>query len=174
MKHKQILAISILVLSIFGASGAARMPQDGQYRLAHANGDGKLRVGREEFKIGSVVVKLLDDRKAEITLVSDITFFLTGTWSQNGESQDSFDVQITVRPANDARHEQEQAARQSCGKEEHTGQPAGEHALLVHPERASRHRVLSAGGMKVCSALELSSQARTWLPRSSCPASRAA
>lgn len=96
MKLKQILATaSILVLSIFGTWGAAKTPQDGQYRLAHANGDGKLKVGSEEFAIGSVVVKLLDDRKAEITLVSDITFFLTGTWSQNSESQDTFDLQIT-------------------------------------------------------------------------------
>lgn len=96
MKHKKILAAaSILVLSIFGTFGAARSPQDGQYRLAHANGNGTLKVGQEEFPIGSVVVKLLDDRKAEITLVSDITFFVTGTWSQNAESQDSFDIQIT-------------------------------------------------------------------------------
>jgi len=96
MKFKQVFATtSILVLSIFGTSGAANAPQDGQYRLAHANGDGTLKVGSEQFKVGAVVVKLLDDRKAEITLVADITFFLSGTWSQNGESQDSFDLQIT-------------------------------------------------------------------------------
>ena len=96
MKLKQVLAIaSVLVLSIFGTSGAAKAPQDGQYRMAHANGDGTLTVGSEQFKIGSVVVKLLDDRKAEITLVSDITFFFTGTWAQNSESQDAFDIQIT-------------------------------------------------------------------------------
>jgi len=96
MKIKKLLTTaSILVLSIFGTSGAAKAPQDGQFRLAHANGDGMLKVGSEQFKIGSVVVKLLDDRKAEITLVSDITFFVTGTWSQSAESQDSFDLQIT-------------------------------------------------------------------------------
>lgn len=95
MRLKQMLATaSILLLSIFGTSGAAKAPQDGQYRLAHANGDGKLKIGSEQFKIGSVVVKLLDDRKAEITLISDITVFVTGTWSQ-GASQDSFDLQIT-------------------------------------------------------------------------------
>lgn len=96
MKLKQVLAAaSIFVLSIFGTSGAAKALQDGQYRLAHANGDGTLKVGSEEFKIGSVVVKLLDDRKAEITLISDITVFVSGTWSQSSESQDSFDLQIT-------------------------------------------------------------------------------
>jgi hypothetical protein len=96
MKIKKLLATaSILVLSIFGTSGAAKAPQDGQFRLAHANGDGMLKVGSEQFKLGSVVVKLLDDRKAEITLISEMTFFMTGTWSQNSESQDSFDLQIT-------------------------------------------------------------------------------
>jgi hypothetical protein len=96
MKLKQVLATaSLLVLSILGTSSTAKSQQDGQYRLAHANGDGTLKVGSEQFKIGSVVVKLLDDRKAEITLVSDITFFLSGTWSQNEESPEAFDLQIT-------------------------------------------------------------------------------
>ena len=96
MKLKQTLAAaSILVLSIFATTGAAITSQDVQYRLAHANGEGKLKVGQEEFKINGIVVKLLDDRKAELTLVSDITFFITGTWSQNGESQEEFDIQIT-------------------------------------------------------------------------------
>jgi hypothetical protein len=68
--------------------------QENQSRLAYANGQGTLRVGDEKFKINSVVVKLIDDRKAEITLVSDITVFLTATWS-NGGSQEEFDLEIT-------------------------------------------------------------------------------
>jgi hypothetical protein len=96
MKLKQMIAAaSILLISMFGTSGAVVVPQEVQYRLAHANGEGTVKVGQEQFKITAVVVKLLDDRKAEITLVSDITFFLGGTWSQNGESQETFDIQIT-------------------------------------------------------------------------------
>ena len=95
MKPKRILAAaSILVLLILGAS-AATMSPDVQYRIAHANGDGKLKVGQEQFKVSGVIVKLLDDQKAEITLISDITFFISGTWSRNGESKDEFDIQIT-------------------------------------------------------------------------------
>jgi len=95
MKLKQMTAAaSILVLSIFGTSGAARAPQEVQYRMAHANGAGTLKVGQEQLAISGIVVKLLDDRKAEITLIADITFFLSGTWSQNGESQEAFDIQI--------------------------------------------------------------------------------
>lgn len=95
MKLKQTLAIaSILVLTVFSMPGALQA-QEGQYRLVHAKGEGTLTVGQEQFKVFSVVIKLLDDRKAEISLVADMTFFLTGTWSQSGESQDSFDLQIT-------------------------------------------------------------------------------
>ena len=96
MKLKQsIAAASILVMSMFGTSGAVAAQQEVKYRLAHANGQGTLKVGQEQFKVTAVVVKLVDDQKAEITLISDITIFLSGTWSQNGESEDAFDLQIT-------------------------------------------------------------------------------
>ena len=96
MKLKQrIAAASILVMSMFGTSGAVAAQQEVKYRLAHANGEGTLKVGQEQFKVTAVVVKLVDDQRAEITLVSDITIFLSGTWSQNGESQEAFDLQMT-------------------------------------------------------------------------------
>lgn len=95
MKLKQMIAVgSVLVLSILGASVTATA-QDTQYRLAHAKGEGTIRVGSEQLKITSVVVKLLEDRNAEITLISDITFFLTATWTQNVESPREFDLQVT-------------------------------------------------------------------------------
>ena len=88
-------AASILAMAMFGASGTTVAAQEAQYRLAHANGQGTLKVGQEQFKVTAVVVKLLDDHKAEITLISDITILITGTWSQSGESHDEFDLQIT-------------------------------------------------------------------------------
>lgn len=95
MKLKHILAAALIfVISVFSSSSAIQA-QDGQHRLAHANGEGTVKVGQEQFKLNAIVVKLLDDRTAEITLVADITIFLTGTWSQNGESQDAFDLQMT-------------------------------------------------------------------------------
>jgi len=93
MKLRQMLAAaSILVLSIVSTPVVAKVQQE---RLAHANGEGRLKVGQEQFKINAVSVKLLDDRKAEIILVSEITVFLSGTWSQNAESQEDFDIQLT-------------------------------------------------------------------------------
>jgi hypothetical protein len=91
MKFRQIIAAgSILVLSVLNTSAGATF-QDDQYRLAHASGQGKIKVGQEEFKVTGVVVKLLNDQKAELTLISEISFYLTGTWSRNGDSKDEFD-----------------------------------------------------------------------------------
>ena len=79
---------------MFGTSGAVVVPQEVKYRLANANGEGTLKVGQEQFKLTGIIVKLLDDRKAEIILNSDITVFLSGTWSQKDESEEVFDLQI--------------------------------------------------------------------------------
>ena len=88
MKLKPILAAA----SIFVLLVTTNAQQD---RMAHANGEGRLTVGQEKFKISAVNVKLLDDRKTEIILVADITIFVSGTWSQSAESQEEFDIQIT-------------------------------------------------------------------------------
>ena len=42
-----------------------------------------------------MVVKLLEDGKAEITLVSDITIFVSGTWSGNLDTQEKIGLVIT-------------------------------------------------------------------------------
>ena len=85
----------VVVLVMLGVTLVAGKPQENQSRLAVANGQGTLRVGDERFKISTVIVKLLDDRKAEITLVSDITVFLTGTWSNHGEAPEEVDLEVT-------------------------------------------------------------------------------
>ena len=94
MTRGQKLSV-IAVLVMLAATFVEAMAQENQSRLAHANGQGTLRVGDERFKINSVIVKLIDDRKVEITLVSDITFFLNGTWSNHGDSQEEFDLEVT-------------------------------------------------------------------------------
>lgn len=94
MKFKKAtLAAVLLVLSIFAASGV--FAQENGSRLAHANGEGKLKIGQEQFKVNGVVVKLLDDGKVEITLIADITIFVTGTWAKNADSQQDYDLTFT-------------------------------------------------------------------------------
>ena len=94
MKSKKAtLGAVLLALSIFGASAA--LAQDGGSRMAHANGAGTLKVGQEQFKVNGVIVKLLDDGKLEITLIADITIFVTGTWVKSDNSQQDYDLSFT-------------------------------------------------------------------------------
>lgn len=91
--QRLIPALLIAAVLAVGPPLFVSRAQDGE-RLAHSDGQGTLKVGEEKFKISSVVVKLLPDRKAEITLVTDITVFLNATWSSHGDSQQEFDLEI--------------------------------------------------------------------------------
>jgi len=70
-------------------------PQGLTSLLATANGNGTLTVGREEFKVTAVVVKLKDDGTAEITVVTDLQLLVTGTWSNAADSGEGIDLKIT-------------------------------------------------------------------------------
>jgi hypothetical protein len=85
----------VVVLVMLAAALLVVKAQENQSRLAYAKGQGTLRVGDERFEINSVIVKLIEDRKAEITLASDITVFVSATWSAHGESQQEYDLEIT-------------------------------------------------------------------------------
>jgi len=92
--QRTVVGASIIVLTL-GTSSLFGRSQDDKSRLAHANGQGTIKVGQEQFKVTSLVVKLNEDKTAELTLVSDITFFLSGTWSQPTDSDQNFDIKIT-------------------------------------------------------------------------------
>jgi hypothetical protein len=70
-------------------------PQETKDIVAHANGEGTIKIGDEEFKLTSVVVKLFSDSKAEINLISDITIFVSGTWSRAANSPNQINLKIT-------------------------------------------------------------------------------
>ena len=92
---QRIIFASGLTLVLLIATFAAVRAQETQDRLAVGKGNGTLKLGDEKFKITSVVVKLMQDGKAEITLISDINIFLTASWSNHAASQQEFDLQIT-------------------------------------------------------------------------------
>jgi len=69
-------------------------PQEPASLLLTAKGKGTMTVGKEEFKVTTVVVKLKDDGGAEITLVTDLQLFVTGTWSKVADSGE-IDLKIT-------------------------------------------------------------------------------
>src|ERR1041385_9197037 len=63
--------------------------------VASAKGEGTIKLGKEEYKLNAVVVKLFADGKAELNLITDITVFITGTWSPESENAKSIDLKIT-------------------------------------------------------------------------------
>ncbi len=71
------------------------IPQERGTRQMIADGRGTIEVGREKMDLHSVVVKLMEDGQAEFILVSDITFFLKGTWVANDKGHQEIDVKIT-------------------------------------------------------------------------------
>ena len=85
---------ALFFLTLLGMSNLASA-QEHASLLATANGKGTLTVGKEEFKVTSVVVKLKEDGTAEITLVTDLQLFVTGTWSKAADSDESIDLKIT-------------------------------------------------------------------------------
>ena len=89
-------AITVFMFCSLLALGSVAFAQDPQPSLvASANGEGKIKLGKEEFKLNAVVVKGFQDGKIEINLVSDITVFISGTWSRVNESDKTIDVKIT-------------------------------------------------------------------------------
>lgn len=64
-------------------------------KVASASGNGTLKVGNEEFKVTSIVVKLMDDGKAEINIITEITVFITGNWSRKDKNSNEIDLHMT-------------------------------------------------------------------------------
>ena len=91
-KHGAI-ALSILI-ALLTVPGIARGQQP-RSLVASAKGEGIISLGKEKFKIYAVVVKLFEDGRAEINLVTDITIFISGTWSRGDDAERAIDLKIT-------------------------------------------------------------------------------
>jgi hypothetical protein len=94
MKLSKLVGPTIAALILLAMSNLASA-QGSASLLATANGKGTLTVGKEEFKVTSVVVKLKEDGTAEITLVTDLQLLVTGTWSKAADSGETIDLKIT-------------------------------------------------------------------------------
>jgi len=97
MKFGRLIATVTAVLTLLTvlAMPSLASPQGLTSLLATANGKGMLTVGREEFKVTSVVVKLKEDGTAEITVITDLQLFVTGTWSNAADPGEGIDLKIT-------------------------------------------------------------------------------
>ena len=92
-KHYRV-ATSLLLLLLLVFPALATRPQDKDI-VVSANGEGLLKVGQEEFKVTAAVVKLKEDHTVEINLISEITIFMTGTWSSTGDPTNGIALEIT-------------------------------------------------------------------------------
>jgi hypothetical protein len=91
--HLSIVLAAVLLASLPPAVVvAAQQPNS---LVASANGEGTITLGKEKFKINAVVVKLFEDGKAEINLVTDITIFISGTWARDASDEKTINLQIT-------------------------------------------------------------------------------
>ena len=92
-KHKTIpIALFLLLLALpYVSSG-----QELKSLVASAKGEGTIKLGREEFKLHSIVVKLFEDGKTEINLITDITVFLAGAWTRSDDGDKSINLTTTA------------------------------------------------------------------------------
>lgn len=85
-------SISLLILLAISGLASAQRPQSLD---ASAKGEGTLVVGKEKFKLYTVVVKLKEGGAAELTVVSDLSLFVTGEWSAGDDLSKGIDLKIT-------------------------------------------------------------------------------
>lgn len=62
---------------------------------ATARGTGTLTIGKEVLKVYTVVVELDEDGTGEITVVSDLQFFINCTWSAPADLSKGIELKIT-------------------------------------------------------------------------------
>jgi len=96
LKHKAIAVSIFLFLLALPGIAVGQQPKS---LVASANGEGTIKLGNEEFKLYAVVVKLFEDGKAELNLLTDITVFIAGTWSRGDDAEKAIDLRITGNAA---------------------------------------------------------------------------
>lgn len=93
MKVNRLIGV-ITLLSLLAVPNLAA-PAELTSLLANAKGQGTLKVGKEEFKVSFVVVKLKEDGTGEITVVTDLQLFVTCTWAAPADLSEGIDLKIT-------------------------------------------------------------------------------
>ena len=93
MRRQIAIALSMF-LAVLGLATAVNGQQPASL-VAKADGEGTIKLGKEQFKINAIVVKLFEDGKAEMYLITDITVFVEGTWKRGSDTAKDLDIKIT-------------------------------------------------------------------------------
>jgi hypothetical protein len=95
MRIRRDTAIACCAIFVCVAMAGHAAAQEPTSLVTSAKGEGKIKIGKEEFKLHAVVVKLFEDGKAELNLITDITVLITGTWSRAQDAERTIDLKIT-------------------------------------------------------------------------------
>lgn len=87
--------IAVFVFMMMLTFSGVALAQQPKSLVATAKGEGSIKFGKEEFKIYAVVVKLFEDNTAEVSLVTDFTVYVSGTWSRTDDASKEIALKIT-------------------------------------------------------------------------------
>lgn len=94
--NRKLFAITAMfIVSTLLAAPNLRAAQELKALNANAHGQGTLTIGKEVLKINTVVVQLKEDGTGQITLVTDLTLFISCTWSAPADLSKGIDLTIT-------------------------------------------------------------------------------
>ena len=88
-------AICLCALFLLATASVCAGQQKPTSLTANAKGTGTIKIGSEQFPLHAVVIKLNEGGALELTLVSEITVFFTGTWSAPDDMSKGIDLTIT-------------------------------------------------------------------------------
>ena len=86
--------LAACICTLLAVPSFAVSPQ-AKHLVSNTPGEGTIRIGEEEFKLHAIVVKLFQDGKAEINLITDITVLIRGTWSRGAPAENAINLVIT-------------------------------------------------------------------------------
>jgi hypothetical protein len=99
MRKQIALALSICLVLL--APTTTAIGQQPASLVATVYGKGTIKVGKEEFKLDAVIIKLFEDGKAEMHLITDITVFIQGSWARRSDTSAELDLKITGNMVSD-------------------------------------------------------------------------
>jgi hypothetical protein len=99
MFYRKIVAGFLCGFLVLLALPTIAAPQKPKSLMATAKGKGTIKLGKEEYPLHSVVLKLKEDGNLELILVSEITLFFEGTWSADDDLSKGIDLKLNPTAA---------------------------------------------------------------------------
>jgi hypothetical protein len=95
MTNRKIIPLGLILILILSAVPAFTKQEAPKSLTTSAKGKGTIKVGNEQFALHYVIVKLKEGGELELTLVSDITVFFSGTWTNAATGDNQVELKIS-------------------------------------------------------------------------------